>query len=181
VSKLLNTIRKLEISLLLAHCEAAKSDPVFYAGLTLSSTELVTAIARISPVTQSKLHLMPHNLGSIFKRNFSVDDLVDYIKKPHEVRLHEGVPEVILQLQLTQQRLLFLYREMVLIAPAVACALLKLERKEVNRIAEIEQSDIALIDTIKALWVLPFKKTAHVERFEKATSLPLSAQFALDF
>ena len=84
-------------------------------------------------------------------------------------------------MQLTQQRLLFLHREMSLIAPSIACVLLGLERKEVNRLAAIEQSDIALIDTIKALWILPFKKPADLERFERTAFAPLSSQFALDF
>lgn len=180
VTKLLHTIRGLEISLFLAHCEAASSDPVYYAGITLSSTQLVNAIAKISPITESKLHLMPNNMASIFRRKFTVDELIDSIKAKNQHRLHEGVPDIILNLQTTQLRLLLLYREMSLIAPSIASVLLNLERKDVNRLATIEQSDIFLMDTIRALWVLPFKRAAQIERFEKTSSFPLTAQFALD-
>lgn len=180
VTKLLHTIRGLEISLFLAHCEAANSDPVYYAGITLSSTQLVKAIAKISPITGSKLHLMPNNLASIFRRNFTVDELMSSIKDKNQHRLHEGVPEIILNMQTTQLRLLLLHREMALIAPSVSSVLLNLERKEVNKIAAIEQSDIFLMDTIKALWVLPFKKPSQIERFEKTSSFALTSQFALD-
>lgn len=164
----------------MAHCAVAKSDPVFYAGYTLAPSELVSEIAKISPVTMSKLQLIPFNMNTIFRRNFNIDDLKAGIKPFDEHRIHEGVPPLISQLQNLQLRLLLLQREMALLAPALACVTLGLYRKQVLELADMEASDIMQVDCIRAIWLLPFKRAASVNKFVKACGTPQTTQYALD-
>lgn len=180
VTKLLKTIRQLEISLLMAHCETAKSDPVFYSGSTNLARDVVSRLASLSPVVITKMQMMPSNLKCFFSRNFTIEQLKAGVSNTLEVRIHDDVPSCIFHLHILQQRLLLLHREMALLAPAVASALLGLNRSGVLALAEIESGEILQINSIASMWLPPFKKVSQVDKFIKATAVAQTTQYAID-
>jgi hypothetical protein len=184
--KRLVELRQFEVDLLVSHIALAKSDQSLYAGLTSSNVSMISEIASI-PLTRIQNFAVSAKVGPLanwsplFRRAFDVNELIEEANvRKTDVRIHEGVPVEILNLQYAQQKLLFTYCELAGTSPALASVVLGIRRSEATAFAELNSSNLLHVDSTQLLWSLPFRRPGDMTKFFVCLQNPETASFAFD-
>lgn len=170
----------------MSHIALAKSDQALYAGLTSSNVTIISEIATIS-LTRIQNFAVSGGVGPLanwsplFRRAFDINELIEEANvRKTDVRIHEGVPIEILNLQYAQQKLLFTYCELAGVSPALTSVVLGIKRSEAVAFSELNSSNLLHVDSTQLLWSLPFRRPGDMTTFFSCLQNKETASFAID-